>query len=50
MTVFENGSLVQEYSLDEIRKNARLRDEELKSDLYEKEHELLHNQIINGTH
>uniref|UniRef100_A0AAR2LGA3 Nicotinamide phosphoribosyltransferase n=1 Tax=Pygocentrus nattereri TaxID=42514 RepID=A0AAR2LGA3_PYGNA len=30
VTVFENGTILQEYSLDEIRKNARLWEEDLK--------------------
>uniref|UniRef100_A0A8C2XAF7 Nicotinamide phosphoribosyltransferase n=1 Tax=Cyclopterus lumpus TaxID=8103 RepID=A0A8C2XAF7_CYCLU len=50
VTVFENGSLLQDYSLEEIRKNARLSDEELNPILYNHEQELLHNRIINGSH
>nr|XP_020441599.1 nicotinamide phosphoribosyltransferase-like isoform X2 [Monopterus albus] len=50
VTVFENGSLVQEYSLEEIRKNARLQEEELNPTLHNHEQELLHNHIINGIH
>uniref|UniRef100_A0A8C9YZ81 Nicotinamide phosphoribosyltransferase n=1 Tax=Sander lucioperca TaxID=283035 RepID=A0A8C9YZ81_SANLU len=47
VTVFENGSLVQDYSLEEIRKNARLQDEEVPT-LHNREQEPLH--IINGIH
>ncbi|XP_029006651.1 nicotinamide phosphoribosyltransferase 2 isoform X2 [Betta splendens] len=47
--VFENGNLIQDYSLEEIRKNARLWDDDL-SPLHNDEHELLHNHIINGSH
>ncbi|KAK9528418.1 hypothetical protein VZT92_012580 [Zoarces viviparus] len=50
VTVFENGSLVRDYSLEEIRKNARLRDEEVNPTLHNHEQELLHNHIINGIH
>ncbi len=50
VTVFENGSLVKDYSLEEIRKNARLRDEEVTPTLHNHEQELLHNNIINGIH
>uniref|UniRef100_A0A8P4KFW7 Nicotinamide phosphoribosyltransferase n=1 Tax=Dicentrarchus labrax TaxID=13489 RepID=A0A8P4KFW7_DICLA len=50
VTVFENGSLVKDYSLEEIRKNARLRDEEMNPTLHNHEPELLHNHIINGIH
>uniref|UniRef100_A0AAQ5YRU4 Nicotinamide phosphoribosyltransferase n=1 Tax=Amphiprion ocellaris TaxID=80972 RepID=A0AAQ5YRU4_AMPOC len=50
VTVFENGSLVQDYSLEEIRKNARLQDEELNPILHNHEQELLHNHIFNGIH
>uniref|UniRef100_A0AAQ4R064 Nicotinamide phosphoribosyltransferase n=1 Tax=Gasterosteus aculeatus aculeatus TaxID=481459 RepID=A0AAQ4R064_GASAC len=50
VTVFENGSLVLDYSLEEIRKNARLRDEEVNPTLHNHEQELLHNHIINGIH
>ncbi|KAL7407335.1 hypothetical protein ABVT39_006981 [Epinephelus coioides] len=46
----ENGSLVLDYSLEEIRKNARLRDEEVNPTLHNHEKELLHNHIINGIH
>ncbi|XP_026200497.1 nicotinamide phosphoribosyltransferase-like [Anabas testudineus] len=48
VTVFENGSLVKDYSLEEIRKNARLRDKDLNPTLHNHERELLHNHIING--
>lgn len=50
VTVFENGSLMQDYSLEEIRKNARLRDEDLSHTLHNDEQGLLHNHIINGIH
>ncbi|TNN88212.1 Nicotinamide phosphoribosyltransferase [Liparis tanakae] len=50
VTVFENGSLVQDYSLEEIRKNARLSDEEMNPTLHNDEQELLHNRVINGVH
>lgn len=50
VTVFENGNLVKDYSLEEIRKNARLRDEDLNPTLHNEEQELLHNHIINGVH
>ncbi|XP_015260846.1 PREDICTED: nicotinamide phosphoribosyltransferase-like, partial [Cyprinodon variegatus] len=50
VTVFENGSLVQDYSLEEIRKNALLRDEELIPNLNHHEHELLHNHINGSIH
>ncbi|XP_075996352.1 nicotinamide phosphoribosyltransferase 2 [Genypterus blacodes] len=42
VTVFENGSLLLDYTLEEIRKNARLRDDEEKPPQ--------HNHIINGLH
>ncbi|KAM4741374.1 nicotinamide phosphoribosyltransferase 2 isoform 2-T2 [Anableps anableps] len=45
VTVFENGNLMKDYSLDEIRKNALLQDEELNPNLYNHEQELLHNHI-----
>lgn len=50
VTVFENGVLVKDYSLEEIRKNARLRDEEVNPTLHNHEQELLHNHIMNGIH
>ncbi|MBN3308770.1 NAMPT phosphoribosyltransferase, partial [Amia calva] len=54
VTVFENGNVVQEYSLEEIRKNARLWEEDLvllqhnEDDLNAKEHQKQH--IMNGMH
>ncbi|XP_027859448.1 nicotinamide phosphoribosyltransferase 2 isoform X1 [Xiphophorus couchianus] len=50
VTVFENGSLLQDYSLDEIRKNALLQDDEPNPNLYNHERELLHNHIISSIH
>lgn len=48
VTVFENGVLLHEYSLDEIRKNARLRDHDQIPTVYNSEKELLGNNILNG--
>ncbi|TKS70566.1 Nicotinamide phosphoribosyltransferase [Collichthys lucidus] len=45
VTVFENGMVVKDYSLEEIRKNARLRDEEVNPTLHNHDQELLHNHI-----
>uniref|UniRef100_A0A3B4B1D9 Nicotinamide phosphoribosyltransferase n=1 Tax=Periophthalmus magnuspinnatus TaxID=409849 RepID=A0A3B4B1D9_9GOBI len=50
VTVFENGVLLREYSLDEIRKNARLRDLDLNTTMYNSEKELLGKHILNGLH
>lgn len=50
VTVFENGLLLHEYSLDEIRKNAQLRDHDLSPTVYNSENELLGNNILNGLH
>lgn len=50
VTVFENGTLLHEYSLEEIRKNARLRDHDLSSTVHNSEKELLGNNILNGLH
>ncbi|XP_058488719.1 nicotinamide phosphoribosyltransferase 2 [Solea solea] len=50
VTVFENGSLVRDYSLEEIRKNARLREEELTPIIYNQDAELRCNHIVNGIH
>lgn len=50
VTVFENGSLVQDYSLEEIRKNAQLQEEELDPNFHNHEQELRHNHIISGVH
>ncbi|KAF3856916.1 hypothetical protein F7725_017639 [Dissostichus mawsoni] len=48
VTVYENGNLVQDYTLEEIRKNARLRDEDVKPTLHNQDQELLPNHILNG--
>lgn len=50
VTVYENGILLQEYSLDEIRKNAQLEDHDLNPTVYNSEKELLGNNILNGLH
>ncbi|XP_077458656.1 nicotinamide phosphoribosyltransferase 2 isoform X2 [Stigmatopora argus] len=51
VTVFENGCLLQNYSLEEIRKHARLRDEEMTPPTtHNHKEELLHKHIINGIH
>lgn len=50
VTVYENGVLLQEYSLDEIRKNAQLQDHDLNPPVYNSEKELLGNNILNGLH
>lgn len=50
VTVYENGILLQEYSLDEIRKNAQLQDHDLNPTVYNSEKELLGNNILNGLH
>lgn len=50
VTVFENGVLMKDYSLEEIRKNARLRDEELHPLQHNQEEELLHNRINSVIH
>lgn len=50
MTVFENGILVKDYSLEEIRKNARLRDDEVNPTLHNHDQELLHNRINGVIH
>lgn len=50
VTVFENGVLVKDYSLVEIRKNARLRDDELNPMQHNQEEELLHNHINSVIH
>ena len=50
VTVYENGSLVQDYTLEEIRKNARLRDEDVNPTLHNQDQELLRNHILNGVH
>lgn len=48
VTVYENGVLLQEYTLDEIRKNAQLQDHDLNPPVYNSEKELLGNNILNG--
>ncbi|KAJ8259774.1 hypothetical protein GJAV_G00173260 [Gymnothorax javanicus] len=54
VTVFENGSILQEYTLEEIRKNARLREEDLSPAQHNQDSlkaELLHQKrIMNGVH
>lgn len=50
VTVYENGVLLQEYSLDEIRKNAQLQDHDLNPPVYNSEKKLLGNNILNGLH
>lgn len=50
VTVFENGILLRDYSLDEIRKNARLRERDLNPTVYNSENEMLGNHILNGLH
>ncbi|XP_028302967.1 nicotinamide phosphoribosyltransferase 2 [Gouania willdenowi] len=48
VTVFENGVLMLDLSLEEIRKNARLQHEEAESPLHNQE--VVHTQLINGIH
>ncbi|XP_056131118.1 nicotinamide phosphoribosyltransferase 2 [Lampris incognitus] len=56
VTVFENGSLLQDYSLEEIRKTARLWEEEVSPNQHNQDHkqpenlELLQKHILNGLH
>lgn len=50
VTVYENGILLHEYSLDEIRKNAQLQDHDLNPAVYNSEKELMGNNILNGLH
>ncbi|KAJ8409300.1 hypothetical protein AAFF_G00234980 [Aldrovandia affinis] len=54
VTVFENGSILQEYTLEEIRKNARLLEEELSPSQHNqdspKAQELHQKHIMNGVH
>ncbi|KAK5624195.1 hypothetical protein CRENBAI_000013 [Crenichthys baileyi] len=50
VTVFENDRLMQDYSLEEIRKHAMLQDEKLNPNLYNHEQKLLHNHIISRFH
>lgn len=53
VTVFENGSLVKDYSLEEIRKNAQLTDEEAFPTTHNSEPLLPpppHSRINNGVH
>lgn len=50
VAVFENGVLLKDYSLEEIRKNARLRDEEVNPMQHNQEEELLHNHINSVLH
>ncbi|XP_028855317.1 nicotinamide phosphoribosyltransferase 2 [Denticeps clupeoides] len=54
VTVFENGTILQEYSLDDIRKNARLWEEDLAPVQHNsnepKPLELHHKHIMNGVH
>ncbi|KAM9443882.1 nicotinamide phosphoribosyltransferase 2 [Clarias gariepinus] len=54
VTVFENGTILKEYSLDEIRKNARLREEDLNPDQHNQDHsstlDIHQNHIMNGLH
>lgn len=49
VTVFENGNLMKNYTLEEIRKNAQLSDKQAKPTLHNYEQEL-HNHIKNGIH
>lgn len=50
VTVFENGILMQDLSLEEIRKNARLKDDELKSVQHNEDQEPPSQHILNGIH
>ncbi|KAK1799855.1 hypothetical protein P4O66_006383 [Electrophorus voltai] len=54
VTVFENGTLLQEYSLDEIRKNARLWEEDVSPALHNQDHptplDVHQKHIMNGVH
>ncbi|KAI4896295.1 hypothetical protein NFI96_028914 [Prochilodus magdalenae] len=54
VTVFENGTLLQEYSLDEIRKNARLWEEDLSPAQHNQDQttplEIHQKHIMNGVH
>lgn len=54
VTVFENGTIVKEYSLDEIRKNARLWEEELNPAQHNQDHtntlDMQQKHIMNGVH
>ncbi|XP_024126447.1 nicotinamide phosphoribosyltransferase 2 [Oryzias melastigma] len=48
VTVFENGCLMQDYTLEEIRKNARLQDDEPNPVSHNQER--VNQRIINGVH
>lgn len=54
VTVFENGVILQDYTLEEIRKNARLREEDLDPSLHNQDsprEDALHQKhIMNGVH
>ncbi|XP_063070987.1 nicotinamide phosphoribosyltransferase 2 isoform X1 [Engraulis encrasicolus] len=55
VTVFENGSLLQDYTLEEIRKNARLTEDEIAPPQHNQDElnglDLHHNKhIMNGVH
>ncbi|XP_064160633.1 nicotinamide phosphoribosyltransferase 2 [Anguilla rostrata] len=54
VTVFENGSILLEYTLEEIRKNARLREDDLSPSQHNRDSpnaEVLHQKhIMNGVH
>lgn len=54
VTVFENGTILTEYSLDEIRKNAQLWDEDLRPAQHNQDHSstlgIHQKHIMNGLH
>lgn len=54
VTVFENGTILQEYTLDEIRKAAQLWEEDVSPSLHNKEDgttlDIHQKHIMNGVH
>ncbi len=54
VTVFENGTILQEYTLDEIRKAAQLWEEDVSPSQHNKEDdttlEIHQKRIMNGMH
>ncbi|XP_012696704.2 nicotinamide phosphoribosyltransferase 2 [Clupea harengus] len=54
VTVFENGSILQDYTLEEIRKHARLSEEDISPPLHNNDERnglgIHHKHIMNGVH
>lgn len=54
VTVFENGTILKEYTLDEIRKNAQLWEEDLSPGQHNQDHsstlDIHQEHIMNGMH